>query len=240
MIVSGYGGYGVSAFPSFNPLYRMLLDQGVASVQTVLRGGGEFGEEWHAQGKLTRKQNVFDDFAAVLAQLVERRDTTTERLAIIGASNGGLLMGATFTQHSGLARAVVARVGIYDMLRVELSPNGEFNVPEFGTVKDREQFQALHAYSPYHLVRDGTAYPAILFMTGANDPRVDPMQSRKMTARLQASGTSRPVLLRTSGKHGPRQRHSIGRTDPAGRRHLQLSLSRAGGDLPGCSQLGVR
>ena len=103
MIVSGYGGYGVSAFPSFNPLYRMLLDQGVASVQTVLRGGGEFGEEWHAQGKLTRKQNVFDDFAAVLAQLVERRDTTTERLAIISASNGGLLMGATFTQHPGLA-----------------------------------------------------------------------------------------------------------------------------------------
>jgi prolyl oligopeptidase len=108
-------------------------------------------------------------------------------------------MGATFTQHPELVRAVVSDVGIYDMLRVELSPNGLFNVPEFGTVKDREQFVTQHAYSPYHHVRSGAPYPAILFLTGANDPRVDPMQSRKMTARLQSSARRRPILLRTSG-----------------------------------------
>jgi prolyl oligopeptidase len=116
-------------------------------------------------------------------------------------------MGATLTQHPDLVKAVVSHVGIYDMLRVELSPNGAFNVPEFGSVKDAEQFQALYAYSPYHRVKDGTAYPAVLFLTGANDPRVDPMQSRKMTARLQAATTSgAPILLRTSDTSG----HGIG------------------------------
>jgi prolyl oligopeptidase len=103
-------------------------------------------------------------------------------------------------------RAVISSVGIYDMLRVELSPNGAFNVTEFGTVKDKQQFDALYAYSPHHRVANGTQYPSILFLTGANDPRVDPMQSRKMTARVRASGTVRPVLLRTSGNTG----HGIG------------------------------
>jgi prolyl oligopeptidase len=206
MIVTGYGGYGVSRTPNFNRLTRLLLDQGVGYVETTLRGGGEFGETWHEQGKLTKKQNVFDDFTAVLKQLTSRGDTSAERLAIIGGSNGGLLMGATFTEHPELMRAVVSSVGIYDMLRVERSPNGEFNVPEFGTVKDQTLFTALYAYSPYHHVQDRTEYPAILFLTGANDPRVDPMQSRKMTARLQATGTPRPVLLRTSGNTG----HGIG------------------------------
>jgi prolyl oligopeptidase len=115
-------------------------------------------------------------------------------------------MGAAMTQHPELYRAVVSHVGIYDMLRVELSPNGAFNVTEFGTVKEQAQFNALHAYSPYHHVKDGTQYPAVLFMTGANDPRVDPANSRKMTARLQASGTKLPVLLRTSSTSG----HGIG------------------------------
>ena len=115
-------------------------------------------------------------------------------------------MGATFTQHPVMIRAVVSTVGMYDMLREELSPNGFFNVPEFGTVKDKDLFNALYAYSPYHHVKNGTNYPSILFLTGANDPRVDPMQSRKMTARLQASGTSRPVLLRTTSEAG----HGIG------------------------------
>ena len=105
-------------------------------------------------------------------------------------------------------KAVVSFVGIYDMLRVELSPNGAFNVPEFGTVKDENQFQAMFAYSPYHHVKDGTKYPAVLFLTGANDPRVDPMQSRKMTARLQAATASeQPILLRTSASSGPRHGH---------------------------------
>ncbi len=116
-------------------------------------------------------------------------------------------MGATLTQHPELVRAVVSHVGIYDMLRVELSSNGAFNIPEFGTVKDEHQFRALYAYSPYHHVKDGTKYPAVLFLTGANDPRVDPMQSRKMVARLQAATASgRPVLLRTSAGSG----HGLG------------------------------
>ena len=125
---------------------------------------------------------------------------------IEGGSNGGLLMGAMLTQHPELVKCVISHVGIYDMLRVELSPNGAFNIPEFGTVKDAAQFKALHAYSPYHHVRPGTRYPATLFLTGANDPRVDPMQSRKMTARLQAAQTSELFLLRTSASSG----HGLG------------------------------
>jgi prolyl oligopeptidase len=121
----------------------------------------------------------------------------------MGGSNGGLLMGAELTQHPGAFRTVVAQVGIYDMLRVELDPNGAFNTTEFGTVKDPEQFKALYAYSPYHHVKDGTAYPSVLFLTGANDGRVNPMQSRKMAARLQAATSSgQPVYLRTSTDSG--------------------------------------
>jgi len=114
----------------------------------------------------------------------------------------GLLMGAMITQHPDLCKAVVSSVGIYDMLRVELSPNGAFNITEFGTVKNPEQFRALLAYSPLHNVKDGTRYPAVLFMTGANDPRVDPMQSRKMAARLQAADPAGLFLLRTSSNTG--------------------------------------
>ena len=199
-VVSGYGGYGVSLSPRFRPGIRVLLDQGVVYAVANLRGGGEYGEQWHRQGNLTKKQNVFDDFASVLRHMIERNYTSSNRLAIIGGSNGGLLMGATMVQNPTLIKAVVSHVGIYDMLRVELSPNGAFNIPEFGTVKIPEQFKALYAYSPYHNVLDGVTYPPVLFLTGANDPRVDPMQSRKMTARLQA--TSSPTLLRTSDDSG--------------------------------------
>jgi prolyl oligopeptidase len=181
----------------------LLLDQGFVFADTNLRGGGEYGEKWHRQGNLANKQNVFDDFAAALRHMIKRGYTSSERLAIMGGSNGGLLMGATMVQNPSLVKAVVSYVGIYDMLRVELSPNGAFNIPEFGTVKDPELFKALFAYSPYHNVKDGTKYPATLFLTGANDPRVDPMQSRKMTARLQAAtASSAPILLRTSGDTG--------------------------------------
>jgi prolyl oligopeptidase len=202
-VVTGYGGFGHSIRPSFQPAYRVLFDQGVVVAVANLRGGGEYGEAWHRAGMLTRKQNVFDDFTAVLEHLVERRYTSSARLGIMGGSNGGLLMGAVLTQHPALVKAVVSFVGIYDSLRVELSPNGAFNVPEFGTVKDPGQFKALYAYSPYHNVKDGTKYPATLFLTGANDPRVDPMQSRKMTARLQAANAAAtPILLRTSATAG--------------------------------------
>jgi prolyl oligopeptidase len=171
-----------------------------------IRGGGEYGEAWHHAGMLTKKQNVFDDFAACAQYLIDKRYTSPAHLAIMGGSNGGLLMGAELTQHPDLFRAVVSYVGIYDMLRVELSPNGAFNVTEFGTTKEPDQFRALYAYSPYHHVTNGTQYPAVLFLTGDNDPRVDPMNSRKMTARLQATGTRLPVLLRTSRTSG----HGIG------------------------------
>jgi prolyl oligopeptidase len=202
-LVTGYGGFGVSITPGFRPNNRILLDQGVIWAVANLRGGGEYGEEWHRQGNLTNRQNVFDDFAAVLQHMVDRGYTSPERLAIIGGSNGGLLVGATMVQHPDMVKAVVSYVGLYDMLRVELSPNGAFNTPEFGTVKRPDHFKALYAYSPYHNVKGGAKYPATLFLTGANDPRVDPMQSRKMTARLQAAtASSAPILLRTSADSG--------------------------------------
>jgi prolyl oligopeptidase len=202
-IATGYGGYGVSWTPTFSAIHRLPLDHGVVLAIANLRGGGEYGESWHRQGNLTNKQNVFDDFAAVLKHLIDRGYTNSERLAITGGSNGGLLMGAMLVQHPGLAQAVVSYVGIYDMLRVELSPNGAFNVTEFGTVKDPAQFRALFAYSPYHHVQDDVNYPAVLFITGENDPRVEPMHSRKMTARLQeATSSGAPILLRTTADAG--------------------------------------
>jgi prolyl oligopeptidase len=140
-----------------------------------------------------------DDLASSAQFLIDSKHTSPAHLAILGGSNGGLLMGAALTQDPDLYRAVISYVGIYDLLRVELDPNGAFN----GTVKDPEQFKALYAYSPFHHVKDGTAYPAILFLTGENDHRVNPMESRKMTARLQAANSSdRPILLRTSSTSG--------------------------------------
>ena len=205
-LLYGYGGYNISETPYFSDRLRLWIEQGGIYVSANIRGGGEFGEEWHRAGNLTHKQNVFDDFAACAGYLIEKKYTSPSKLAIRGESNGGLLMGATLTQHPEMFRAVVSLVGIYDMLRVELSPNGSFNVTEFGTVKDPDQFKALYAYSPYHHVQDGTAYPAVLMMTGDNDGRVDPMQSRKMIARLQAAGSKLPLLLVTSSSAG----HGIG------------------------------
>ncbi|MEX2093314.1 MAG: prolyl oligopeptidase family serine peptidase, partial [Pirellulales bacterium] len=206
-IATGYGGYGVSITPEFTPNRRILLDQGFVIAIANIRGGGEYGEAWHLEGNLTHKQNVFDDFTAVLEHLIARKYTSSEHLAILGGSNGGLLMGATFVQHPNLVKAVVSFVGIYDVLRTELSPNGEFNITEFGTVKDLAQFKAMLAYSPYEHVEKGVRYPAVLMLTGANDPRVEPMQSRKMIARLQAATASQaPILLRTSDTSG----HGIG------------------------------
>jgi prolyl oligopeptidase len=206
-LLYGYGGYGISMSPSFDFTRRLWFDRGGVYVVANVRGGGEFGEEWHKAGNLTKKQNVFDDFAAAAEHLIKLKYTRPEKLAIEGGSNGGLLMGAMITQHPDLMDAVVSSVGIYDMLRVELAPNGAFNVTEFGTVKNPEQFKALYAYSPYHHVIDGTKYPAILMMTGANDGRVAPYHSRKMIARLEAADKSnKPVLLRTSSSAG----HGIG------------------------------
>ncbi len=225
-MVWGYGGYGVNETPVFSRRVVLFTEQGGIYVMANIRGGGEYGERWHLEGNLLKKQNVFDDFQAACHYMIDKGYTARDKLAIFGGSNGGLLMGATLTQQPDLCKAVVSSVGIYDMLRVELSPNGAFNITEFGTVKDKAQFQALHAYSPYHHVKTGVKYPAILLMTGANDPRVDPMQSRKFTAILQAAYPGRsqpgtpaaggpqltaargdaksgpPVYLRTSGNTG--------------------------------------
>jgi prolyl oligopeptidase len=207
-LLTGYGGFDISLAPNFRPNLRLWLEHGGVYVVANLRGGGEYGEEWHHAGSLTRKQNVFDDFAACAKHLIDAGYTKPSNLAIIGGSNGGLLMGAALVQHPDMFRAVVSFVGIYDMLRSEVTtPNAIFNITEFGSVKDAAQFRALYAYSPYQHVVDGTAYPAVLFLTGANDPRVNPANSRKMTARLQAATSSKaPVLLRTSANTG----HGIG------------------------------
>jgi prolyl oligopeptidase len=206
LLLYGYGGYSVSETPRFlGANIRLWLNGGGVYVDANLRGGGEFGESWHQQGALTHKQNVFDDFIATAEHLIAEKYTDRNHLAIMGGSNGGLLMGAALTQRPELFRAVVSSVGIYDMLRVELDPNGLFNTTEYGSVKDPSQFKALYAYSPYHHVTDGTAYPAIFMATGATDGRVNPAHSRKMIARLQAATSSgRPILLsiNTHAGHG--------------------------------------
>lgn len=202
-MLTGYGGYGISLSPNFRIHDFPFLEQGGVIAIANLRGGGEFGEAWHRGGNLTNKQNVFDDFIACAETLIASGYTKPDKLSITGGSNGGLLMGAVLTQRPDLFRAVIAYVGVLDMLRVELDPNGAFNITEYGTVKSREQFRALYAYSPYHHVVDGTAYPTVLFVTGDNDGRVNPAHSRKMTARLQAATSSNlPILLRTSSTSG--------------------------------------
>ncbi|HEY6500907.1 MAG TPA: prolyl oligopeptidase family serine peptidase [Streptosporangiaceae bacterium] len=208
-LLTGYGGYGISLKPRFDPGWVPWLEQGGVVAVAHTRGGGEYGEHWHHAGRLAAKQNVFDDFAGCARFLIGSHLTTSERLAMLGGSNGGLLMGAMVTQHPGLARAVVAMVPVVDMLRVELDPNGPSNVGEYGTVSDPELFQALRAYSPYHNVKDGTAYPAMLLTAGESDPFAKAYHAKKMAARLQAAtSSSQPVLLRVRpGGHGPGSLH---------------------------------
>ena len=202
-LLTAYGGYGLSLKPSFSPDRRVWLEHGGVYAVANIRGGGEYGAAWHEAGRLTAKQNCFDDFIACADHLVETGVTTRGRLGIVGGSNGGLLMGAVLTQRPDLAAAVVAMVPVMDSLRSELTSNGAFNTTEFGTVEDEDQFRALLAYSPYHHVVDGTAYPPVLLTAGDFDPRVEAWHAKKMAARLQAATTGGPVLLRTeAGGHG--------------------------------------
>lgn len=217
VLLTAYGGFGISEQPHFSRGVALWLRHGGVYVQANLRGGGEFGETWHQAGMLTHKQNVFDDFIGVAEALVKLGYTSPERLAIQGGSNGGLLMGAVTTQRPELFRAVVSEVGLYDMMRVENTSNGAFNVTEFGSVKDADQFKAMLAYSPLHRVQDGTRYPAMLFTTGLHDGRVEPWMSFKMTARMQAANPGsladgRPVLLRVENDGG----HGMGTSLAAG------------------------
>jgi len=203
-LLYGYGGYGVSMTPRFaGEQTRLWLDAGGVWAVANLRGGGEYGEDWHNDGALTHKQHVFDDFLAAGRALISAHITQPAHLAILGGSNGGLLMGAALTQAPSMFRAVVSLVGIYDMMRIERDPNGAFNVTEFGSVTDPAQFRAMLAYSPYQHVRDGVRYPAVFMATGTHDGRVNPAQSRKMIARLQAADASEhPVYLSISDKAG--------------------------------------
>jgi len=206
-LLTGYGGYGISLSPHFDPQILVWLEQGGIYAVANIRGGGEYGEQWHHQGRLAAKQNCFDDFIACADHLVQHGTTRRDRLAIIGGSNGGLLMGAVVTQRPDIARAVVAAVPVLDMLRVETTPNGRYNVTEYGSVEDPDMFAALLAYSPYHNVSDGARYPAVLLTGGEFDPRVEAWHPKKMCARLQAATASdEPILLRMeSGGHGLRQ-----------------------------------
>lgn len=203
-ILYGYGGFALPMRPWFDPSRLLWLEQGGVFAVANIRGGGEFGQEWHHAGRLATKQNCFDDFIACAEHLVSTQVTSRERLGLMGASNGGLLMGAVLTQRPDIAAAVVCAVPVLDSLRNELTPNGAFNVAELGSVEDPQMFQVLRAYSPYHNVRDGVPYPAVLLTAGEFDPRVDAYHAKKMTARLQAATSSeQPVLLRMeSGGHG--------------------------------------
>jgi prolyl oligopeptidase len=207
VLLYGYGGFSISQTPGFSVARRIWLDRGGVLAIANLRGGSEYGEEWHRAGNLTHKQNVFDDFLACAQLLIDRRYTCPSRLAIEGGSNGGLLIGAALTQRPDLFGAAVAHVGLFDMVHFENHPNGVFIAAEYGSVKDAAEFRALYAYSPFHHVKDGTAYPAVLLTAGENDGRVDPAQSRKMAARLQAAtGSKAPILLRMDSGAG----HGIG------------------------------
>ncbi len=207
-ILYGYGGYGVSLSPSFRVGRKVWLEQGGVYVLANLRGGGEYGEAWHRAGNLTNKQNVFDDFLACAHYLIEHKYTSPQQLAIEGGSNGGLLMGAALTQHPELFRAVVCSRRHPRHAACRAAPQRGLQRHRISAPsRTSKQFEALYAYSPYHRVKDGTAYPAVLLLTGENDPRVDPANSRKMAARLQAASSSRlPVLLRVSFDSG----HGIG------------------------------
>ena len=205
--LSGYGGFNVSNSPSFRASVYLWLERGGVFALTNLRGGSEYGEEWHRAGMLEHKQNVFDDFIAAAEYLVSEKYTNPKRLAIQGGSNGGLLVGAALTQRPDLFRAVICQVPLLDMLRYQNFQIAKLWIPEYGSADNPEQFRWLYDYSPYHRVRAGTEYPAVMFMTADTDTRVDPMHAKKMTALLQAQAANgqsaeRPILLRLDVKAG--------------------------------------
>jgi prolyl oligopeptidase len=206
-LLTGYGGFNVSLTPTFSRTAYLWMEHGGVYAVANLRGGGEFGEDWHRAGMLDKKQNVFDDMIAAADHLISEKYTDTRHLAIQGGSNGGLLMGAMITQRPELFRAVVCQVPLLDMLHYQDFQIAKLWIPEYGSAENPEQFKWLYAYSPYHHVKAGVEYPAILFMTAESDTRVDPMHARKMTAEMQAlakNGMSRtrPILLRIETKAG--------------------------------------
>jgi prolyl oligopeptidase len=207
LLMTGYGGFNLSETPFWNPAVAWWLQQGAWFALPSLRGGGEYGESWHQQGMFEKKQNVFDDWFAAAQYLIANKYTSPQRFAITGRSNGGLLMGASITQRPELFGAVLCGYPLLDMLRYQKFLVGSYWVTEYGSAENEKQFFYLLKYSPYQNVKPGAAYPAVMFFTGDNDTRVDPLHARKMTALLQAASSSgRPVLLHYSLAGG----HSAG------------------------------
>jgi prolyl oligopeptidase len=199
LLMTAYGGFDVSNTPEWNPAYAWWIEAGGWFALPNLRGGGEYGEHWHEQGMFEKKQNVFDDFYAAADYLIANKFTSTEHFAITGRSNGGLLVGAAMTQHPELFSAILCGYPLLDMLRYQKFEQGPHWITEYGSSEDKKQFFYLLKYSPYHNVKAGTAYPAIMFFTGDSDTRVDPLHARKMTALMQAASSSgRPILLHYS------------------------------------------
>jgi prolyl oligopeptidase len=206
-LLTGYGGFNISLTPNFVGGRYLWLEHGGVFAVANLRGGAEFGEDWHRAGMLEKKQNVFDDFIAAAEFLISDKITDKEHLAIQGGSNGGLLMGVMITQRPDLFRAVVCAVPLLDMLRYQNFQIAKLWIPEYGSADDPKQFEWLYAYSPYHHVKAGTEYPSIMFMTADTDTRVDPMHAKKMAALMQAEAANgqsreRPILLRIEPKAG--------------------------------------
>jgi len=202
-LLTGYGGFNVNMTPWFSAVAVAWLELGGVWAMPNLRGGGEYGEEWHRAGMRGNKQNVFDDFVAAAEWLVAEKITRPDRLAIYGASNGGLLVGAAMTQRPDLFQAVLCGVPLLDMVRYHRFGSGKTWIEEYGSADDAEQFKTLYAYSPYHHVDKGTAYPALLVLSADSDDRVDPMHARKFVAAVQwATASKAPVLLRVEKNAG--------------------------------------
>jgi prolyl oligopeptidase len=203
ILLYGYGGFTWSQLPTFSPEEAVWMERGGVYAIANIRGGAEFGEAWHRAGELEQKQNSFDDFANAARWLIANRYTQPSRLAIQGMSNGGLLVTASITQHPELFGAAIGRYPLIDMVRYERFSIARWWTSEYGSVNDPNQFKTIYAYSPYHHVVRGTAYPAVLLITGDGDTRVDPSHARKMTAMLQSRTSSgKPVLLLYDSKSG--------------------------------------
>ena len=201
-LLYGYGGFQVSMTPGFAASIYPWLERGGVYAIANLRGGSEYGERWHQDGMLDKKQNVFDDFAAAAEFLIQNKYTSAEHLVISGASNGGLLTGASTVQHPELFAAVLCGVPLVDMVRYEKFGSGRTWSSEYGTVEKEADFRTLLAYSPYHHITPGTKYPALLMLSADSDDRVDPMHARKFAAALQDASTGGPVLLRIEKNSG--------------------------------------
>jgi prolyl oligopeptidase len=208
-LLEGYGAYGITLDPFFDPKYIAWFERGGVFAVAHVRGGGEYGEDWHLAGKLLTKHNTWKDFIACAEYLINQKYTSTSHLAIEGGSAGGITIGRSITERPDLFAVAIDAVPMSDVVRAEFTPNGPPNIPEFGTVKEADGFKALYEMSGYHHVMDGTKYPAVIVTTGFNDPRVVSWEPGKMAARLQAATSSgKPVLLRVDYDAG----HGIGST----------------------------